>query len=79
MHVSKLRQERLARAVAADHGDVVPLVPGLRMCMQNAPWRRFIWMYVVMSLINELPGVYPFFLQYVLDVKADDVYTWLGV
>lgn len=32
-----------------------------------------------MSLINELPGVYPFFLQYVLEVPPDEVYTWLGV
>lgn len=67
------------KGITADHGDVVPLVPGLRMCMLNAPWRRYIWMFSVMSLINELPGIYPFYLQYVLDVKPDEVYTWLGI
>lgn len=59
--------------------EIIPLVPGLRMCLLNGPWRRFICMFAVMSLLNELPGIYPFFLQYELDVKSEDVYTWIGI
>mmetsp|Transcript_11384 Transcript_11384/g.39713 ORF Transcript_11384/g.39713 Transcript_11384/m.39713 type:complete len:729 (-) Transcript_11384:719-2905(-) len=53
----------------------LPLIPGYRSCAQNRPWIIYMTSGAILSLMNEVTGMFAFVLQYVLHVDPNKYFA----
>ena len=51
---------------ASTTAGIIPLVPGVRACAKNRQWVVFLKANTCLSILNEITGLFIFFVQYVL-------------
>jgi glycoside/pentoside/hexuronide:cation symporter, GPH family len=71
--VYKVRERRLyARSV-------IPLVPAIRSAARNDCWITYFKAATLGSVINEIPGIFPFLYQYVYGFSSKDADSKVGI